>query len=614
MAERRVTEINSGDEEFGPLPPDGPASSPRKRKIDFNDSLYLPNLPDASRYERSFAHKAIVRHIVCSAPTRYIATGSDDGYISFWYYDTDGVQFVKRFEAHGARITQMRGTRDGLVLGSISLDRKYNHIDFPSFDVVTRLNLEFVPLCFEFITNHTSPHTIVAIASAGDSRVYIYKPTISSAPLNSINISTSDVHTLVYNARFDVCLAANRLGDVDIFDANTFKFPSRHSQLSFQMKGDTDLYELRKLNTHAVSIAISPSGEFAAMHCHDGMIRLYRFRTLRLFRVYDESLMMYSAAQSDPNAETLHLDPLDFVKRRAQELEIFKVGVDQGEYSGMCFDSSSNYLIYPCMLGIKVVNIITNTLVRVIGGSELSVRFLKVVLLQHASKKRHHSTASSSHGDAMEPLALATGFQKCRMFLFSTREPTDEDLESRDVGSTSEPKNMSGSLQGAISTTPGERLAREAVIHTSMGDIHVRLFYKDCKRTVENFTVHALNGYYNGCIFHRVIPNFMIQGGDPSGDGTGGESIWGSEFEDEIVPHLKHDRPFTLSMANAGPNTNGSQFFITTVLCPWLDGKHTVFGRVIGGTDIVQAIERVPTNSDDKPLTDVKIINVKTVF
>eukprot|EP00371_Babesia_bovis_P002230 XP_001610877.1 peptidyl-prolyl cis-trans isomerase [Babesia bovis T2Bo] len=589
MSDHSSPDHSSSEEEFGPQPIVDTSSTTKKRK----DSL---------------------RSVVASASTRYIATGSDDGYINFWYYDTDGVQFVKRIEAHKARITHMRASLDGLVLGSIALDRKYNHIDFPSFDVVTRINLEFVPLCFEFITTSSSPHTILAIASAGDSKVYIYKPSISSKPERIVSISTKDIHTMVHNSRYDVCLAANRHGDVDVFDANTFKFPSKQSQLQFQMKGDTDLYEMRKVSTHVVSMAISPNGEFTAMHCHDGMIRLYRFVTMKLIRVYDESALMYSAAQSDPNASSLHLESVDFLKRRAQEIELAKLGTEQGEYSGMTFDSSSNYLIYPCLLGIKVVNIHTNNLVRLIGRSELSIRFLKVALLQNISNKGHISSSRSESKDVMDPIILATGYQKQKLYVFSNREPTEESLETRDVGAHVDPSTGQLTTKGISSTHIGERLAREAIIHTNMGDIHVRLFYKDCSKTVENFTVHALNGYYNNCTFHRVIPNFMIQGGDPSGDGTGGESIWGNEFEDEIVPHLKHDRPFTLSMANAGPNTNGSQFFITTVLCPWLDGKHTVFGRVISGTDIVQAIEQVPTNSDDKPLKDVNIINVKPIF
>ena len=111
-------------------------------------------------------------------------------------------------------------------------------------------------------------------------------------------------------------------------------------------------------------------------------------------------------------------------------------------------------------------------------------------------------------------------------------------------------------------------------------------------KTVENFATHATNGYYDGVIFHRVIKGFMVQTGDPLGDGTGGTSIWGHEFEDEFHRSLRHDRPFTVSMANAGPNTNGSQFFITTAPTTWLDNKHTVFGRVVQGMDVVQGIEK----------------------
>lgn len=145
-----------------------------------------------------------------------------------------------------------------------------------------------------------------------------------------------------------------------------------------------------------------------------------------------------------------------------------------------------------------------------------------------------------------------------------------------------------------------------AVIKTNMGTIEIELFAKETPKTVENFVGLANKGYYNGVIFHRVIDNFMIQGGDPTGTGRGGESFWGGKFADEIVPSLKHDQPGILSMANAGPNTNGSQFFITVVPTPWLDGKHTVFGKVINGMDVVYAISKVATSKPgDKPLKDV---------
>ncbi|KAI7594532.1 hypothetical protein KC343_g17494 [Hortaea werneckii] len=144
-----------------------------------------------------------------------------------------------------------------------------------------------------------------------------------------------------------------------------------------------------------------------------------------------------------------------------------------------------------------------------------------------------------------------------------------------------------------------------------MGDIHVRLFPSHAPKAVENFTVHARNNYYNDIIFHRVIRKFMIQTGDPLGDGTGGESIWGKEFEDEFHNELNHDKPYTLSMANAGPNTNASQFFITTEKTPWLNGKHTVFGRVTRGVEVVHGIENVKTWKE-KPVEDIKIVDIST--
>jgi len=129
---------------------------------------------------------------------------------------------------------------------------------------------------------------------------------------------------------------------------------------------------------------------------------------------------------------------------------------------------------------------------------------------------------------------------------------------------------------------------KTAVISTPRGDIKLELFDEITPKTCANFEKLAKKGFYNGLTFHRVIANFMIQGGCPRGDGTGGP---GYHFEDELHPDLKHNKPGTLSMANAGPDTNGSQFFITHVPCPWLDGKHTVFGQVIEGQDVVDSIE-----------------------
>jgi cyclophilin family peptidyl-prolyl cis-trans isomerase len=146
-----------------------------------------------------------------------------------------------------------------------------------------------------------------------------------------------------------------------------------------------------------------------------------------------------------------------------------------------------------------------------------------------------------------------------------------------------------------------------ATLHTNHGAIAIELFDDDAPKTVENFLKLVRDGFYNGVIFHRVIPDFMIQGGDPTGTGSGGP---GYQFEDEFNEH-KVVRG-ALAMANAGPNTNGSQFFIVTAeAASWLDGKHTVFGRVTGGMDVIDAISALDTDARDRPTTDVVIERVE---
>lgn len=144
-------------------------------------------------------------------------------------------------------------------------------------------------------------------------------------------------------------------------------------------------------------------------------------------------------------------------------------------------------------------------------------------------------------------------------------------------------------------------------IETTMGTIEAELFPAQAPETVDNFVTLANKKFYDGLIFHRVIPDFMIQTGDPKGNGTGGP---GYTFNDEISPDLKHDGPGVLSMANSGPNTNGSQFFITDAATPWLDGKHTVFGRVTKGLDVVKAIANAPRDRRDKPKQKIVMTKV----
>lgn len=146
------------------------------------------------------------------------------------------------------------------------------------------------------------------------------------------------------------------------------------------------------------------------------------------------------------------------------------------------------------------------------------------------------------------------------------------------------------------------------VLETNQGNIELKLKTDIAPKACENFVKLAEKGYYNGLIFHRVIKGFMIQGGDPTGTGMGGESIWGKPFEDEVSPAAKFDGPGILAMANAGPNTNGSQFFITCAKTPWLNMRHTIFGEVVSGLDAAQKIENTPVNAEGRPIAEQKII------
>jgi cyclophilin family peptidyl-prolyl cis-trans isomerase len=172
------------------------------------------------------------------------------------------------------------------------------------------------------------------------------------------------------------------------------------------------------------------------------------------------------------------------------------------------------------------------------------------------------------------------------------------------------PKVVQSSEEGATAAQLLDLQGREklvAVVETNKGTFELEFYTKETPKTVKNFVTLSVKGYYKGLTFHRVIRDFMIQGGDPTATGEGGESIYGKYFDDEIVRTFHFDDPGVLAMANAGPNTNGSQFFITTGAAPWLDGRHTIFGKVISGMNVVYEIGKVKTDKNEKPVDAVTI-------
>jgi peptidylprolyl isomerase domain and WD repeat-containing protein 1 len=549
-------------------------------------------------------------------------SASQDGHVKFWKKQYEGIEFVKHYRAHKGPVNGLDMSNDGRYLVTIGKDQALKFFDVVAFDMISMTMFDYEPLACAFVHRDGAAAAHVAVSNRGDGIVRIYNvESASKEPVRELrNLHEKPPHVLKYHEPLHLVLSADTSGAVEVWDPDTLEMPRNSKavpqrKFKFSMKMETNLYELLKNQTYALTIATvkRPDDDLFAILSEDGNVRLFRFSTCKLMRTYDESLDSFSTAQSDPNMKMLHLDRFDFGRRMATEKEMQKSPYFR--YSTLSFDETGNFILFPSILGVKLINLHSNKLVRILGKVESSERFLAVSLYSGKPKKKRldgsvfdadGNTATDAESD---PMLICSSFKKNRFYVFSKREPAETSMGGRDVFNEKPTKEDQEQAQPELGQEL--RLGKRATIHTTMGDIVVKLFPKECPRTVENFTVHSRNGYYDNIIFHRIIPGFMVQTGDPNGDGTGGESIWGGDFEDEFNRSLKHDRPFTLSMANAGPNTNGSQFFITTVACSWLDGKHTVFGRVEEGTDTVKAIEKTPCNGEDKPLSEIRILAIK---
>lgn len=593
----------------------GPTPAPRaraKRPLQF-EKAYLEALPSANMYEKSYMHRDVVTHVAVSAAEFFI-TGSVDGHLKFWKKKAIGIEFAKHFKAHVGPIEGLAVSVDGLLCCSISNDKSVKIYDVVNYDMMLMIRLPFIPGTVEWVYKQGDVKAGLAISDRNSSFVHIYDARAdSNEPLISKKVHMGPIKVMRYSPVFDTVISADDKGIIEYWSPHTLQFPE--SEVSFRLKSDTNLFEILKSKTTVSAIEVSPDGKQFSITSPDRRIRLFWFRTGKLRRVYDESLEVAQDLQRS-DAPLYRLEAIDFGRRMAVEKEIEKT--ETAPPSNAIFDESSNFLIYATLLGIKIVNLHTNKVSRILGKVENNDRFLRIALYQgdRSSKKvRKIPAAAANANESKEPFSdptlLCCAFKRHRIYLFSRREPEEPEdaTKGRDVFNEKPPPDELLAVSD-IGNSVTTSLPDNVILHTTMGDIHMKLYPEECPKTVENFTTHCRNEYYNNLIFHRVIKGFMIQTGDPLGDGTGGQSIWGREFEDEFHKSLRHDRPFTVSMANAGPNTNGSQFFITTVATPWLDNKHTVFGRVIKGMDVVQAIEKVKTDKNDKPYQDVKILNV----
>lgn len=573
--------------------------------------FFLDRLPSGENYERSFMHRDTVTHVAVTV-TDFIITASQDGHIKFWKKQEVSVEFVKHFRAHLGNIADITVDSTGTLLATVSSDKACKVFDIINFDMINMLKLDYVPTCAQWIHRAGDAIPELAIGETATTNINIYDGRGSSTPIITLSkIHMKPVTVIIYSPVNDIVVSADEGGMLEYWTGgrNEYKFPRN---VSFESKVETDLYEFAKNKTVPLNMTISPNGNTLAVWAADRKIRVFRLLAGKLSAVIDESLSHYSELQQVKQV----LPPMEFGKKVSVEKDLARAGVLK--YNNLVFDESSNFLLYSSFLGIKMINLTTQKAVRVFGQRE-HLRPLALALFQ-GKPKSLSGTAITAEMEASDnpglvdhgtdPTLVVTAYKKSRFYLFTNRSA--KDLSS--VDNDRDVFNEKPSKEDIISATEergAPRLYQSATIHTTIGDMHLDLFPRECPKTVENFCVHARNGYFNGHIFHRVIKQFMIQTGDPDGIGTGGESIWGGEFEDEFSPKLRHDRPYTVSMANAGANTNGSQFFITVCPTPWLDNKHTVFARVVRGMEIAQNISNVKTHpKTDKPYDDINIVSV----
>ncbi|KAI2609750.1 uncharacterized protein GGS25DRAFT_486069 [Hypoxylon fragiforme] len=599
---------SSDEDDIGPQLPSTAEAPKKKRRVLPHEKLYIEALPKSARYSKSLMHKEQVSFVNVTRSEFLIST-SVDGVVKFWKKVAQGIEFVKEFKAHQDEVRSVSVSHDGRSFATAGADKTIKIFDVITFDLLAMLSLEYAPRCVCWVHKMGASLPLLAVSDDSKPLIYIYDGRgETQTPIHTIKgLHRSVVSMMAFNDSYDCVVSADDGGMLEYWSPSTnYEKPEN----VFQYKSSTNLFEFKKAKSTPVSLTMSPSGhQFVTFSVPDRKIRIFEFTSGKLYRTYDESLQVIEEMQRAGTAMQ-KLDDVDLGRRLAAEREIESSSLRNKV--NVIFDESGHFILYGSIFGIKVLNTFTNQVVKVYGKDE-HLRLVNLALYQGQPQKKGVTTvamAASSNpllqeSEARDPMLFATAVGKVRFYMFTN----DEEISRSERDIQNEKPTMLNPRKAAQKKT-GET-GTAAILHTNYGDIHIRLFPDAAPKAVENFVTHSKHGYYNNTIFHRVIRKFMIQGGDPLGDGTGGESIWGKEFEDEFST-LKHDKPYTVSMANAGPNTNGSQFFITTEKTPWLDNKHTIFGRAVQGLDVIHKIENVRTYKE-KPEEDIKILNIDIV-
>ncbi|KAH8883955.1 peptidyl-prolyl cis-trans isomerase-like protein [Thozetella sp. PMI_491] len=548
---------SSSDDDMGPKPVHEMPTRPKKKlkKLPY-EKLYISALPKGRRYSKSLMHIDPVSFVTVTPHTDFIITTCMH-HVKFWKKTTDGIEFVKDFNiGEGTPIRSVSVSQDGRSYAVVS--SVVSVFDVTTFDYLYDFELpDRKPLAVCWVHSKGSSMPMLAVSCEDSPAIYVYdtrdKPQPDKPLYNASKVHRQPVALMSYNQKYDCVISADVGGMVEYWQPSE---GARKPDNVWELKSATDLFAFKKAKSVPTCITISPdSDRFATFSLPDRKIRLFNFATGKLQRVYDESLTVYEGAPGRGEAS--------FERRFAVEERLSELS--SRNRVNVIFDESSNFVIYGSLSGVKVVNTVTDQQVSLYGSDE-GIRVLNLALYQGQPRKQEATNiamgattnALLQESEARDPTLIVTALDRHRFYLFTNEEKPDK--RTRDI-QNERPKefNVKKAIKEAKAAT---ELSTKAVLHTTEGDIEIDLYPKVAPKAVENFVTHAKAGYYDGLKFHRVIKKFMIQTGDPWGNGLGGQSIWGAPFEDEFGT-LKHDQAGIVSMANSGPNTNGSQFFIT---------------------------------------------------
>uniref|UniRef100_UPI00358DE951 peptidylprolyl isomerase domain and WD repeat-containing protein 1-like n=1 Tax=Myxine glutinosa TaxID=7769 RepID=UPI00358DE951 len=352
VEEERTTDKDVEEECIGPNPAE--AVQTKKRKVLQFESLYLDNLPSATMYEHSYMHRDIITHVVITK-TDFIITASQDGHVKFWKKKEDeGVEFVKHFRSHLGIIEGVATSSEGALFCSIGDDKAMKIFDVVNFDMINMIKLGYHPGCCEWIYSPGEAICAVACSEKTSGQIFVYDGRGSNQPINKLDKVHSHPLSLIrFNPIFKVVVSADRTGMLEYWTGplHDFRFPGN---VSWKYKTDTDLYEFARHKTYPSGLAFSPDGRRMAMIAADRRVRVFRFLTGKLIRVFDESLKMFTELQQMKQ----QLPDMEFGRRIATEREIDKV--DAARFTNIIFDETGHFVLYGTMLGVKVVNVETN--------------------------------------------------------------------------------------------------------------------------------------------------------------------------------------------------------------------------------------------------------------